>query len=353
MENDTSQKDTKPWLMRRIWCLFLILISVSLSAQQSDFKNYDFTKVDAIAKNFKAKRLNDLNNITYNLTKDFDTEVEKFRAIFIWITHNISNDYRLYAKNSRKRKRFEDDSIKLEKWNSKFKKIIFKKLIRKKRTICTGYAYLLKEMSDIIGVKAEIVHGYGRTADVDIEKLEDPNHSWNAVRLNNKWYLCDPTWASGISYPEKGKFIFSYNDGLFLTDPKVFIYNHYPIYEQFSLLPQTPSLKKFANLPLLYNESYNLFQQHEAPETMLHSIHQNDSFEFSYQLKEDVKIDAENIHLVLVSSVTEKKVTPKVSLSKNNLSLTYQFNRRGFYDVHVYINDAIIATYTFDIQKRK
>lgn len=194
--------------MRILGLTLFLWITYSVSAQQSDFKDFDFKKVDFVAKNYKAKRLYDLNNITYNLTKDFDTEVEKFRAIFIWITHNISNDYKLYAKNSRKRKRFKDDSIKLEEWNSKFKKIIFKKLIRKKRTICTGYAYLLKEMSDVIGVKAEIVHGFGKTAEVDVEKLEDPNHSWNVVKMNGKWYLCDPTWAAGISYPDKGKFVY-------------------------------------------------------------------------------------------------------------------------------------------------
>ncbi|MAD96743.1 MAG: hypothetical protein CMB99_05375 [Flavobacteriaceae bacterium] len=337
--------------MRILGLTLFLWITYSVSAQQSDFKDFNFKKVDFVAKNYKAKRLYDLNNITYNLTKDFDTEVEKFRAIFIWITHNISNDYKLYAKNSRKRKRFKDDSIKLEEWNSKFKKIIFKKLIRKKRTICTGYAYLLKEMSDVIGVKAEIVHGFGKTAEVDVEKLEDPNHSWNVVNLNGKWYLCDPTWAAGISYPDKGKFVFSFNDGLFLTDPNLFIYNHFPIYEQYTLLPKPPSLKEFAHFPLLYSDSYTLLESHIAPKEMHQEIVQNDVFQFEYKLASAVKIEDQAFKLVTVSSVMEKTYKPEVSMNGQQVILKHQFKRRGFYDVHIYMNDSIIASYTFNIKK--
>ncbi len=339
--------------MRILRLTFFLWITFTVSAQQSDFKSFDFKKVDYVAKNYKAKRLYDLNNITYNLTKDFDTEVEKFRAIFVWIAHNISNDYKLYAKNSRKRKRFKDDSIKLEEWNSKFKKIIFKKLLRKKRTICTGYAYLLKEMSDVIGVKAEIVHGFGKTAEVDVEKLEDPNHSWNVVKLNGKWYLCDPTWAAGISYPDKGKFVFSYNDGLFLTDPNLFVFNHFPIYSQYSLLQKPPTLQEFVNFPLLYSDSYTLLESHIAPQKMHHEIEQNDVFQFEYQLDDGVEIDDKSVKLVTVSSVMEKSYTPEVSMNGNRMQVKHQFKKRGFYDVHIYINNSIIASYTFNIKKAK
>ena len=50
-------------------------------------------------------------------------------------------------------------------------------------------------MSAIVGIKVLMVNGFGRTSAVDFSKLTMPNHTWNAVNLNNKWYLCDPTWA--------------------------------------------------------------------------------------------------------------------------------------------------------------
>ena len=67
-------------------------------------------------------------SFTLNLTKNLHTEVEKVRAIYMWICHNVANDYRLYTLNDRKRKRFKKDSIRLTEWNSTFKKTLFKKL---------------------------------------------------------------------------------------------------------------------------------------------------------------------------------------------------------------------------------
>lgn len=337
--------------MHKFWLLLFVFLSFTVFSQQSDFDSYDFTSVDKVAKRFKAKRLYDLNNITYHLTKDFDTDIEKFRAIFIWITHNISNDYKLYAKNSRKRERFQKDSLKLEEWNSKFKKIIFKKLLRKKRTICTGYAYLLKEMSDIIGVKAEIVHGFGRTAEVDVTQLEEPNHSWNVVKLNGKWYLCDPTWAAGISYPDSGKFVFEYNDGLFLTDPALFIYSHFPAYEAYTLLPQKISLTAFAQLPLLYSSSYNLLNSPITPSAMHQSIQQNEIVEFKFDLKENIEYRDVDFRVTIVGSVSEKSYQPEVLDHNSTITLKHQFTKKGFYDVHIYLKEAILASYTVEVKK--
>ena len=41
----------------------------------------------------------------------------------------------------------------------------------------------------------------GISDDSDIKKLEkklDSNHEYNAVKLNNKWYLIDSTWEQVI-----------------------------------------------------------------------------------------------------------------------------------------------------------
>ena len=63
--------------------------------------------------------------------------------------------------------------------------------------MCTGYAYLIKEMCFIADLDCEIIDGYARAFDANVNGLESLNHSWNAVKLNNKWYLCDATWSSG------------------------------------------------------------------------------------------------------------------------------------------------------------
>lgn len=331
--------------------LFLFIFSVgTFFSQKSDFSTINFSIADNRAKSYKNRNLLKLNEFTFKLTKGLPTDVEKFRAIYIWITHNIENDFRLYALNKRKRDKFKKDSIKLFEWNSQFKKKLFKKLLKRKRTICSGYAYLLKEMCDVVGIDVKIVNGFGRSNDMDLEDLEYPNHAWNIVKLNEKWYLCDPTWASGISYPDENKFVFKYNDGLFLTPPKLFFQTHFPINKNYSLLnDQTPTLKEFAEMPFLYGNAYNYLDAHVTPKVMYHEIKQNQTFTFQYQLKK--KIDLKKVKLIFTNTSTEKTIKPKITLQNKLLNLEHKFSKRGYYDVHFYVGKDIIATYTFKIVK--
>lgn len=331
--------------------LFLFFITTVGFGQQSDFKHINFSKADRIAKNYKTKRLLELNKITYNLTKNLETDVEKLRAIYVWICSNIANDFRLYSLNERKRKRFVKDSIKLQNWNSKFKKTLFKKLLKKKRTICTGYAYLLKEMCSLVGIESKMVNGFGRTSSVDFETLNMPNHTWSIVKLNNKWYLCDPTWSTGISFPEEGRFQFDYNNGYFLADPKLFIQNHFPIEKKYTLLnEETPQFLAFTELPLIYNDAFIYLKENISPKKMHQTITQHQTFTFQYKLKR--KINSDNIKFIFTNNTTEKTIKPEVSIKNNLLTLKHTFKKRGFYDVHLYIDKKIIATYTFRILKQ-
>ena len=178
-----------------ILCLFFVLQTQS---QVWDYNTIDFSDADKRALANKGASLDDLQGLVYNLTKDLKTDAERFRSIYMWVCSNVKNDYGLYAKNKRKRKKYQDDSLKLEAWNDKFKKRIFKTLLRRKRTICTGYAYIVQTLSQLANIDCRIINGFGKTSTGDIEDYKYPNHSWNAVKLNDKWYLCDPTWASGV-----------------------------------------------------------------------------------------------------------------------------------------------------------
>ena len=332
--------------MHKAFFLFLFFSSAIFS-QQEDFTHLNFKQVDAFAKSYKTKRNFDVRATTLILTEKYTTAIEKLRSIYIWICHNIANDYNLYALNSRKRTKFLKDSIRLQKWNSTFKKKLFKKLLRNKRTICTGYAYLLKEMCEIAGIEAKIVNGFGRVSTQDVTQLIEPNHSWNIVKIEDKWYFCDPTWATGISYPELGKFEFNYNDGYFLTTPEIFIFNHYPVKPEYTLLKNNITFNDYSSLPLLYAAAYQYLENHSKPNKMHHEIKKNESFTFTYQLKKE--IDVSSIRFVFIDGYTEKTIQPKIQFKEGKLTLKHTFDKKGFYDVHLYIEKSIIATYTLNV----
>ncbi len=336
--------------MRFFFVIILFFFHFLGFTQPSDFANIDFTKADKIARSIKVKKLYNLNKLTYSLTENLDTKAEKVRAIYTWICTNVANDFRLYSLNERKRRKYLNDSINLDEWNSKFKKKLFKRLYKRKKTICTGYAYLFKEMCNIIGVSSKMVNGFGKTATTDFSKLPMPNHTWNVVKLNNQWYLCDPTWSAGISFPEDGTFTFNYNDGYFLTDPNIFKLNHFPIEKQYALLEKNaPSFQEFNSYPIIYGEAYNYIKRIITPLERYNELDKNQIFTFSYELQK--LVSQKDIKLVVFNGIKDKVYKPIVNFKENILNLQHTFNYRGFYDVHLYLEEKLIATYVFKIKK--
>lgn len=319
-------------------------------AQVSDFNGINFQKADSIALSYKNEKLHNLPELAYKLTSNLPTEVERFRAIFTWVCENIANDYRLYSRNMSKRQRYKDDSLKLEKWNSHFRTLVYEKLLKRNKTICTGYAYLVEELAQLANINCKMVHGYARTSTIDVETLDMPNHSWNAVELDGKWYLCDPTWASGIPNPETFQFQFYYNDGFFLPNPKLFAINHYPIDKKWLLLDDKPPFETFLDAPIIYGEAYKYLDSHTVPVKMHRIVKKNDTVAFKYELLKPVK--TKDISFLIDNGTRSNKVSPKwVSNKGRSLTIEHTFKYTGFYDVHLYIGEALIATYTVKVKK--
>ena len=335
--------------MKSIKLILWLFFACQCPAQISDFKSINFKKADSIALAYKGEELTHLPDLSYKLTSSLNTDVERFRAIYKWVCTNIANDYSLYTKNNRKRNRFKDDTLKLKAWNTTFKKTLFKTLIKDKRTICTGYAYLLKELAQFAGLDCKIVQGYGRVSSTDIENLERPNHSWNVVKLNNKWYLCDPTWTSGIPNTETNQFTFKYNDGFFLADPQLFAINHFPVEAKWSLLnADNSSLRGFLKHPIIYGQAYKHLVLHNTPKQLHQVIKKHERITFNYQLKDTTK--AKEVHFIIANGFSDWIAKPtQTTIKKTNLELEYYFKTTGFYDLHVYIGKDLISTYTIKV----
>lgn len=335
--------------MKLLPFIVLLLFSGQLIAQISDFEDISFKKADSIAHSHKGEDLANLPELSYKLTSNLNTDVERFRSIYRWVCANIKNDYSSYLKNNHRRQRFKNDSLKFNAWNTKFRQQLFTKLLKKKRTICTGYAYLVKALSDLANIECDIVQGYGRVSTTNVERLTIPNHSWNVVKLNNKWYLCDPTWASGIPNPETNRFTFQYNDGFFLANPKLFAVNHFPIESKWWLLKDDlPTFDDFLNAPVLYGKAYSNLETHDAPKQMHHTLKINENIVFLYKLKTHIK--KEDVELLIDNGSTRRKIKPKSVLVNNNqLTLEHQFDSSGHYDVHLYLKDELICTYVIQV----
>lgn len=331
---------------------FIIIVSFFIfnytNAQVSGFKNVDFTNAENTAKLNQGESLKNMSLLSYNLTSELSTDAEKFRAIYTWVCNNIRSDASQYKKVIRKQKKYKNDTLAFIEWSNKYKKVVYKKLLKQKKTMCTGYAYLVKELAFLADIECVIVDGYGRTVEANVDSLEIANHSWNAVKLDNKWYLCDATWSSGYLIESKG-FVKDYNDGYFLTSPTLFSNNHFPKNKQW-LLDSSTTESSFVAAPLVYGEAFKQGVFPEIPATMNFEIQKNEEISFSFKTLNKVATD--KITLLNYSGGTENAYDI-YDINNDNGVITFKnkFKYRGSYDVHLKIGEDIVATYIINVVK--
>jgi len=213
---------------------YLILLFVSLfSFSQENKIDIDFTTIDSNSKKIKYK--DDLNQLTLELTKDCKTQIEKTRAIFIWITENIKYDCRKYnrifikgkVKNFRCKTKEECDLKKAE-----YEKEQINRTLKKGKGICGDYSKLFEKMCRIAGINCYYIHGYTKSEAFQVGKMGDLDHAWNVAVIDGIYYYFDLTWAAGgCTRNEKGnlkKFYKKYNDYYWMTPIDKLSRNHYP-----------------------------------------------------------------------------------------------------------------------------
>jgi len=223
--------------------LLFFTFAATMFAQQSDFDSIDFSKANRIARSLQGEELKNLPLLTHNLTSNLETDVERFRSIYYWISHNIQGNQRLTNKNDRNRIKLKNDPEGLRVWNASFKKEMIEQLIVDKRTLCTGYAFLLKTLSNLAGIECEMIYGNNVNNSLKTKIEKSPNHTWNAVKIGNKWYLCDITWATGYTNLDTNEFFYDYDNSHFLMEPERFAKTHKPVDKKWTLLKGETSIK--------------------------------------------------------------------------------------------------------------
>lgn len=335
--------------MKKATTFLVILLMFKVSAQITDFKHIDFTRAENTAKLLKGESLENLPLLTHQLTSKLHTDAEKFRAIYYWVCHNIQNDYGAFLKIKRKRRKYKNNPTAFMNWHQQYKKKVFQKLLTKQKTVCTGYAYLIKQMAFIAGIECKMIDGYGRNTTTHIDSLEAPNHTWNTVKLNNKWYLCDATWSSGYTN-EDFTFLKNYNDGYFLTPPSLFAKNHYPIVKKWLFLRnKTP--EDFVTGPIVYDTTFEYQIIPNSPQNLYLETVKNSYLSFEFATLQH--IDIEKISLVYYTT-NNREVKLKISdiAYKNNLlRFNAKFSKKGIYDIHFKINGEIMASYAIYVEK--
>ena len=229
--------------MKFYFFTFFMLFFVLIGNSQNEFQEID----DYVRSNkFKTK---DFAMFTQEVTKKSETELEKVRAIFVWITDNIK--YNDKFMDDKPRRISADSEEELEDAFREVSKENLQRTLQKKKGVCEDYAQLFQEMCTVAGVESEFVVGHDRQHKSRVGKLPKRNkHAWNAVKIEGKWYLLDVTWASG--YVNNGKYKKKFREGYFLVEPDAMIKSHLPKEEKFQFLSTPISKEKFSEIPVIH-----------------------------------------------------------------------------------------------------
>lgn len=307
----------------------------------------DFRKADSIAALYPKHSLTNMRDLSEKLTQSLPTAEEKFRALYKWVCLNIEYDFPLHQLNQDKRRKLKDPEA-LRDWNRKITARVFKTLIDKQQTVCTGYAYLVKELAFHAGISCEVIDGYGRTAQANIRGRGIVNHSWIAVQLYNTWYLCDPTWSSGTYDTQQSQYVKKFREEYFLADPSLFIRNHYPLEEAWMLTERKPTLHDFLNAPLIYVDAFNKHIEPFFPETFDVVVARGEKISFKLSCPADAA--AKTIDMIIQNHGAVKNTKPTFVKDVQHYTVEYVFKGKGPHVVHILFDGNYIVTYEVNVK---
>lgn len=336
--------------IRKQVCVLVILFFGYTAYGQIDIIGEKYYHPDSLANELSGYSLYNRLELVNKLVEPFDDDELKFRAIFTWICLNIENDYNAYLKNDAKRRKLRGQPDKLSNWNEEYRQKVIKTLLLKNKTVCSGYTYLLREMAALAGIDCVVIDGYGRDAYVNIKGESIPNHSWNAAKLNGKWYLFDATWASGVYDESLYSFVPSYDDVYFMTPAELFVLNHYPLDTSWLLIEHEYKLDDFLRGPIIYRPALHHQVRPVSPTTFSPKVRKGTMMKFFFESK--TAIGTQSITLRSATSDGPKIIsTELLQNNENQYYLEYRLNTRGHHVIHLYINDNALMTYEPQVVK--
>jgi len=191
-----------------------------------------FNVIDVFVSGINADQFNSHEDLSEYLTDRYVSQREKVRSIYTWIATNISYDQQ-FVHQEKSRSNQLADMV----WNNRM-------------AVCEGYANLFNEMCEASGIESRMIKGY--TREFMDRELKLPNHAWNSVKIDGRWYLLDVTWASisgdaMLTSTAKGTGlkIKKRLDHFFMVDPEKMISTHLPEDPYWQLQPQTIDLETF------------------------------------------------------------------------------------------------------------
>ncbi|WP_159445186.1 transglutaminase domain-containing protein [Filimonas lacunae] len=186
------------------------------------------------------------DGIAAYISAHFKSDTDKTRAAFIWITHNIHYDVKnMFAINP-----YVSDAEKI------------RKVLDTRSGICEHFSLLFQQICSKVGIDCHIVSGYTRQK----EYVDYIAHIWCAAKVQNKWFLFDPTWGAGSII--NGTFVPSLKPQYYKAKGTALMASHMPFDFIWQLLNYPVTGDAFYTMPVRPDSSHVYCQYADSIKAM-------------------------------------------------------------------------------------
>lgn len=184
----------------------------------------------------------DYATLAKHLVSPAKDDWDKARAIYRWITANVTYDDVAYNTKTYGAGDAE-------------------RTLRTRKGVCGDFSELYKELALAAGLDAVKVTGWSKTKDLPPgTRLEQPDHAWNAIRIDGRWQLMDVTWGQGHGNEKTGQLVTvtEFNEYWFAPPPSEFVLQHLPEDPDWQFLADPVSLDEFEQFPLVNSDLFEM-----------------------------------------------------------------------------------------------
>lgn len=316
--------------LKKLLPAFILLAGFNANAQTN---GRDFKKIDAYIRTLGSLENMSMGTINNVVSNKFTDKIDKARAIYYWITNNITYD------------------VKAARSNNNAKNTPAEVLVTRKAT-GIGFASLFQDMCSSADIRCLTVDGFVKYNTLQIgEKDQEINHSWAVVQLGQspeEWYYVDPAFGSGYLSADMKEFTRSYTDAYFFTEKATFNLQHYPDNQAWKLGAAPKNKADFFDMPVVKTGAMEMEIKKCTPADGKIKTKADKPVKFSFIVK-----STEDIYKVELG-IGEKKKYRKEEIQYSNsatvLSFTYKFQDANSYPVTIFVNGKEFAQYYLDVE---
>ncbi len=295
----------------KVFFFFIVLFFAIRLDAQLPMKNWK--QAELFVKGRSINNAKELRAFGKEIREKYQDTLTRLQVVYLWVIGNISYDC-LGLKN--KTSRWALDSV-----------------LVSKMAVCAGYVNVFRNLCDAAGVECIDIQGYGRSGYDDLIVKKDSfamNHTWNAVKIGGTWNLVDVTWASGFTSEDCRSFTRHRNDWYFCTDPRKFIWDHYPKDPDWQLVDKSVDWLNFRDYPLLFPGVVENDLKDFYPRIAILNKTVGDTIQFYFSTDK-------LYNRIIVSSRKRPELyrMDEINAQKEGYSYLYKIEKNGSYDLQI------------------